>query len=369
MMALLRDKLMAWQMSRGADTLHRRYKGLPSAVRHFAKQRAKFYGDLADALEDGANPFDLFSRKYARAVQRRDKLAPMYALWRDRTGVGSLSKAMEGTVPQDDLVVIGAGEKADLPASLRFLAKIITIRSKNKAAIMMAIGLPIVLFVMLMGVQMGVAYGLMPIMLQITPVEELPSVGKALYYVSGLAANYWYAVYGIPALLTMAFFLSLPRWTGRVRAVVDRYPPYAIYRDIRSSEFLVSLAALTAANYSIYDAVSLLSNHAAPWMRLHLARMRLSLRSNRSILTAMDTGIFSDEVFDRVVEYAERSNFEHGLRKIGMSTIEAMAVTIARRATMLRNMLLISVGGFILFTVMGMLQIGQHASDQMQSVM
>ncbi|MCY0387854.1 type II secretion system F family protein [Robbsia sp. Bb-Pol-6] len=345
------------------------YRGLRAAVRRFHKRRAKFYGDFADALEDGANPFDLFSRKHARAVQRKDPMAPLYALWRDRTGAGSLRKAWHGTVPDDDLMIVAAGEKADLPAALRFLAKVIAIRARNRTAVMLAVALPVFLFVLMMGVQIGVALGMMPIMVQIIAVEHMPPVGRALHDVSLFVARYWTVVYGAPALLALAFFHSLPRWTGRLRAKLDRFPPYSIYRDLRSSEFLVSLAALTAANTSTYDAVALLSANASPWLRQHLARMRLSLRSSRSMLLAMDTGLFSDEIFDRVIEYAERSNFEQGLRKIGMTTIEELAETLSRRSVVLRNVLLVGVGGFILFTVMGMLQIGQEASNRMQALM
>jgi type II secretory pathway component PulF len=355
--------------SLGANSTHARYRGLPRAIRIFKKRRVKFYGDFADALEDGANPYDLFSRKFARAVQRKDPLAPLYGLWRDRTGTGSLHKAWEGTVPHDDLMIVSAGEKADLPAALRFLTKVITVRSKNKTAIVTAISLPIFLFILMMGVQLGVAFGMMPIMIQIIAVEDMPGVGRALYHTSNFIGQYWMFVYGIPALLTTVFFYSLPRWKGRVRGFVDRFAPYSVYRDMRSSEFLVSLAALTEANMSTYDAVTTLAQNTSPWMKLHLAKMRLSLRGNRSMLIAMDTGLFSDEIFDRVVEYAERSNFEQGLRKIGMATIEALAETISQRSALLRNALLVGVGGFILFTVLGMLQIGQSASDQMQAMM
>src|ERR1700731_653282 len=151
----------AWEKMRAAITqmtaqsaTQKRYRGLSTAIRIMHKRRVKFYGDLADALEDGANPFELFSRKYARAVQRKDKLAPLYALWRDRTGGASIEKAWEGTVPRDDLMIIGAGEKSDLPAALRFLTKVISVRAKNKNSIVMAISLPIFLFVLLMGVQL-----------------------------------------------------------------------------------------------------------------------------------------------------------------------------------------------------------------------
>ena len=43
------------------------YPGLSRAKRHFRKTRAKFYSDFADAIEDGANPFELFSRRYAQS--------------------------------------------------------------------------------------------------------------------------------------------------------------------------------------------------------------------------------------------------------------------------------------------------------------
>ena len=369
MMQKIQQRWHAFQAALSGQSGSSRYRGLSGAVRRFKATRVKFYGDFADSIEDGANPYDLFAQKYKRAVHRKDPLAPMYALWRDRASTGSLAAAWEGSIPADDLMIIAAGEKADLPAALRFLAKVITIRAKNQSAIVMAISLPIFLFVLLMGIQIGVALGMMPIMIQIIAVADMPLVGQLLYGVSQFLLRYWWLVYGLPILLLVAFFASLPRWTGRVRTAFDRHAPYSLYRDMRSSEFLVALAALTAANYSTYDAVAVMSKNTSPWMKQHLARMRLSLRSSRSMLAAMDTGLFSDETFDRVIEYAERTNFEQGLRKIGMSTIETLAETISQRSALLRNGLLILVGGFIMFTVVGMLQIGQEASERMQALM
>lgn len=368
-MSTIRQQWHALQAALSGRSGNRRYRGLPAAVRRFKSMRVKFYGDFADSLEDGGNPHDLFAQKYTRAVQRKDRLAPMYALWRDRAGTGSLAAAWEGSVPSDDLMIISAGEKADLPTTLRFLAKVITIRAKNRSAIMMAITLPIFLFVLLMGIQIGVALGMMPIMIQIITYEDMPLIGQLLHDVSSFILRFWWLVYGTPILSVTAFFYSLPRWTGRLRTACDRYAPYSLYRDMRSSEFLVSLAALTGANYSTYDSVSVMSKNASPWMKRHLARMRLSLRSSRSMLAAMDTGLFSDETFDRVVEYAERTSFEQGLRKIGMTTIETLAETISQRSALLRNVLLMVVAGFIMFTVLGMLQIGQEASERMQAMM
>ncbi|UTH74133.1 type II secretion system F family protein [Chromobacterium sp. IIBBL 290-4] len=332
------------------------------------KSRSKFYGDLADSIEDGANPYELFSRKFALARERGNPIAPLFAFWRQRAASMNLRDTWEGTIPADDLMVIGSGERGDLPEALRFLAKVVTIREKNAKAIQLAVALPIFLLLLMTGVQVGVALGMMPIMEQIMPPERFPMVGKVLYYLSAAIRDYWYLIYGLPAALTCAYFWSLPRWSGPLRSRLDRRLPYSLYRDLKASEFLVSLAALSQANTGVFEAVQLLERGATPWMRGHLARIRVSLTANRSLLKAMDTGLFSEDIFDRIAEYSERSNFEDGIRKIGLTTIEEISVKIAERSAIIRNLLVVMVGGFILLTIAGMMMTALEAGNQIQQM-
>lgn len=344
------------------------YPGLAKAKRQFHKTRAKFYGDFADAIEDGANPFDLFSRRCARAKERRNAMAPLYAVWRDRASSKNLRKSLEGTIPEADLVVIAAGEKGDLPGTLRFLARVVTLQQQTRSAISGAITLPIFMSVLLAAIQLGVAYGMMPIMTEIMPPEKFPMIGAWLYVMSGFVANWWPFLYGVPLALLVLMSWSLSRWTGPLRRRFDNFGPYAVYRDVRSDEFLVALAALTSAKTSVFDAISLLLSGASPWMRSHLLRMRASLRSDRSMIKAMDTGLFNEEVFDRLVEYSGRTNFDVGIRKIGLMTIEETAERIKARAAAARSVLMALVGLTIVVTVAGMLQIGRAAGEHAQSM-
>ena len=346
------------------------YHGLPRARRIFKKQRARFYGDFADAMADGANPYELFRRRCSRAQSRKLPIAPLYELWRDRAATMSLQDTWDGSVPKEDMLVIGAGERGNLPHALRFLAKVVELRQRNRRNIKAAVALPIFLMIVMMVFQVVVALKMMPIMTEIMPPEAFPPVGKALYDISQLVMGYWYLIYGLPVLAVLVFSFSLSRWTGALRGKADRHLlPYAIYRDVRSGEFLMSLAALTEANVSTYDALSLMMQHADGWTRWHLARIRLSLRSDHDVTRAIDTGIFSDEIYDRVCEYAERSNFESGIRKIGLTTIEEVALSINKRSAIIRNVLLVSVGMFIIFTLLGMISIGMAAGDAAQAGM
>lgn len=345
------------------------YPGLPRARKRFRRTRAKFYGDFADAIEDGANPFDLFSRRYTRARERKHPMAPLYAVWRDRASSKNLQKSWAGTIPDEDLLVVAAGEKGDLPGTLRFLARTVALQEETRKAITGALVMPVFMSVLLAAIQLGVAFGMMPIMTEIMPASEFPLVSAGLYVMSGFVAHWWPLLYGVPFGLATLIGLTMRFWTGPLRRRVDRFGPWAVYRDVRAGEFLVSLAALTSARTSVFDAVSMMLAGASPWMRAHLLRMRASLRSDRSLTKAMDTGLFNDDIFDRIEEYSGRTNFDAGIRKIGLTTIEEVAESIKRRSAALRSILLVMVGLTIIFTVAGMLQIGQAASQRAGTMM
>ena len=346
------------------------YQGLSRAKRIFKKGRAKFYGDFADAMDDGANPYELFRRRCERARARKLPLAPLYEYWRDRAALSSLQDTWADSVPPEDMLVIGAGERGNLPDALRFLAKVVTLRTTNRRNIKAAIALPGFMLVIMMIFQVVVALKMMPIMTEIMPAEEFPPMGWSLYVMSEAIKNYWYLIYGVPILMLILFFATLTRWTGTARNFADRHLlPYSIFRDVRAGEFLMSLAALTEANVSTYDALSLMMARSEDWTRWHLARIRLSLRSDHDITKAIDTGIFSHEIYDRVCEYAERSNFESGIRKIGLTTIEEVALSITQRSAVIRNVMMALVGSFIIFTLVGIISIGMAAGDAAQAGM
>ena len=345
------------------------YPGLGRAIKGLHRRRAKFYGDLADALEDGANPYELFSRRAERAKQRRDKMAPLYAKWRDRAQGGNLRQVLDQTLPTEDLLVIAAGERGDLPDTLRFLAEVVSKRDRNRQAIKKAVAGPVFVFLLITALQVGVALGMMPVMLEIMPREQFPAAGACLYDLSSLILTYWYIIYGVPVALAIAVLISLPRWTGPMRRRLDAFPPYSIYRDVRAAEFLVSLAAMMQAKTSMFEALAMMARGSPPWMLNHLMRMRASLRSDRSLVKAVNTGIFGNELLDRVVDYSERSNFEQGIRKIGLTTIDEVAEMVNARAALLRNVLMVVAGVFLILTVTGMMSIGYEASEVAQRMM
>ncbi|MBJ7263340.1 MAG: type II secretion system F family protein [Burkholderiaceae bacterium] len=345
------------------------YPGIKKAIKMLYKRRAKFYGDLADALADGANPYELFKRRAERARQRRDPMAPLYARWRDRAQRGNLRQTFDQTLPAEDLLVISAGERGDLPAIMRFLAQVVTKRDASRQAIKKAVAGPAFIFLMITAIQIGVAVGMMPIMVEIMPPEQFPAAGALLYTLSNFIVNYWYLIYGLPIALTVAVVISLPRWSGRWRRRIDTIAPYSIYRDVRAAELLVSLAAMMQAKTSMFDAIAMMAQGSSPWMRSHLMRMRASLRSDRSLIKAVDTGIFGPELLDRVMDYSERSNFERGIAKIGLTTIDEVSAMINARAGVARNALMILAGAFLVLTVMGMMSIGYEAGEVAQRMM
>jgi len=346
------------------------YKGLSRAKRKFSKQRAKFYGDIADALDDGANPYHLFSRRYERGAPRKLPFTPLYALWRDRAALAGLKEAWEGTIPSEDLLVVSAGERGNLPDSLRFLAKVVNLRKANAKNIRVAVAMPAFMMIVMVVFQMVIAVKMMPIMTEIMPPENFPLAGGLLYDLSQFILSYWYLIYGLPAILLVAFFVTLRSWTGSVRAWMDRNVlPYMIFRDIRAGEFLMSLAALTQANVSLYDALTMMLPHCDKWTRLHLQKMRFTLQGDHDVTRAVDTGLLNPEIYDRVCEYAERTNFESGLRKIGLTTIEEVAESIQMRSVVVRNILMALVGGFVIFSLLGILSVGMAAGDAATQMM
>lgn len=321
----------------------------------FNRIRADFYEDLGEALDDDGELVPTLTEWMRRCAGRRKDqgLAAIYALWLRRMDSMTFAEAIAGTVPQMDAMILAASESSgDLAKGLRFLAKAVRISERMKEVIAKALTMPMLIAIVLSVVVTVFAYQLTPVLEQIYPVAEWPVAGKALYGLSWLATRV--GPFALPLAIAVAiwFSWSLENWTGPVRKVLDQHLPYSLYRDYAGGIFLVTLASLMHVGNSMTEALMKMRESATPWLGWHIGQILRNLdASPDSPGRAMNTGVFSQELADRIESFGRRGDFREALAKVGLQGVDRVIKNTEQNA-MWMNIACMFAGGIVVGTLL-----------------
>jgi type II secretory pathway component PulF len=311
----------------------------------FGSRRAEFYADLAEALADRGVLVDILESQLERLRERQDVETELYELWLSRLDDRPFSEALRGTVPNLDVMVLGASEGAGgLTKGLEFLTLTVDASRQMKSAVIGALAMPITLGMVMLSFILLFSFWIVPMCASMLPPDKWPGLGQILYGVSQLVTNYGWFLGGIGVAGGAGIWRSLSQWAGPARVKAERFlPVYAIYRDYTGSIFLVALAALMQAGVGIAEALTELRHDAPKWLQWHIDEILhgLDIESDQPA-RAFRTGVFSRIITDRVEDYGKRSDFREALGKVGLASINKTVkqVTVSARAL---NILLIGV--------------------------
>jgi type II secretory pathway component PulF len=335
----------------------------------FMPKRGDFYADMADAIGDGMSILDYLEKRKSRALKRKNSLAGLFGRWTNRHAEkGSFSKAIAGTVPVMDTMIIHSSEiTGKLNIGLAFLSKTVEETKKMQSAVVAAIAMPIFLCVLLTFIIVGYSFFLVPILTGIIPPEKWPPMGKVLYAVAMFVRHYGIFVLIFIIGTISVFFWSFSNWTGSVRDRLDRYLPYSIYRDYNGAIFLVTLASLLKSGISVGDGLKIIKDASPKWLSRHLAMMLFNLNSKSSAAQALNTGLLGEDLADRVEDYGERASFQQAIDKIGFKAIDIVTSRVIVSAKSINVFGLMLVGGCLGFIILSVLGTAQEAQVVIQS--
>ncbi|CAH1688583.1 Type II secretion system protein F [Hyphomicrobiales bacterium] len=262
--------------------------------------------------------------------------------WRRRVENGkSIGDAMEGWVPESDRTIIRAGEKAgSLPEALDDAIFIHIGQKRIRTALIIGISYPFVIFCALITLLVIVGTNVIPSFSTIVPRERWTGSGAMLAYIADFVE-----VGLIPSLvglvvLTLVILWSMPRWTGRARVYADRFPPYALYRLVRGSGFLLSFATMVKSGIKTTEALRIMIRGTSPWMKERLTKALAIMNDGTNIGDALYRSRmeFPDrEVVLDLRTYASLDKFDEALTTIGRENLEETVTRIERSSAVMRN--------------------------------
>ena len=318
--------------------------------------RINMYKRLKSYIEEEFPVYDSLMKFKARYDKKKDYRGKIIEIWLEKMKMGSsFTNAITGWVPESELNLISAGEDGKgLDKGLGEAIKFASSSQKIKSTIINGATYPLILllvvlgFIALFSVQMAPAY------LGILPLERWPDLGKYLYGFSSFLVKYWYMLITALVGIGVAISLTIHKWTGSVREIADKFPPWSVYKVYQSSSFLISLASMMQSGVPLNDALKKIKKSSSPWMGEYMEQMLLNLRrGGKNFGQHLNVGLLDEETAGDVIDYSELGKFEEAVYSIGEENLNVSVLKIESRMGMVRNLMIVLVGitvGVIYYT-------------------
>lgn len=277
----------------------------------------------------------------------KEPLAMMIGEWQAKLKAGkSLSQSMHGWVSTAEEMIIEAGEQSEqLASSLEDAMTANGAASKIKKAIIGGLIYPVILVCLMIAMIYFFATNIVPTFATILPPEEWTGNPAFVYSMSQFVADYiMLGIMGLGVIIT-AVSLSFPILVGPLRKVLDRLPPWSIYKITQGASFMIAMRGFLSANMQIPEAMRKMHKSGNPYFKERISAMLAKINSGRNLGEAMEEAghNFPDnEIASEVSIYAGLDNFAESLDILAKEWIEG-AIEKAQAAAKVINMIMLFV--------------------------
>lgn len=186
------------------------------------------------------------------------------------------------------------------------------------------------------------------------PDSQWPPAGQRLVAIAYLIQHWWWLLIVIIVLVAFTLGRLMSNYIGDLRPILDKYPPFSLYKSLVASRLLETLGLLVANGVVFKSALRVMQYQANPYLGSHLVMMeRLLSTGKTNIADVLATGLVNENDLMRLKVMAEVKGFEHGLIRMGVKGSEQATVTLKLISRILGGIFLVIGGMLIIFIMQG----------------
>lgn len=186
----------------------------------------------------------------------------------------------------------------------------------------------------------------------IKPDNLWPPAGQRLVLIAHFVKDWWWLTIIGVVLFIYLMGRVLKNYIGEFRPILDRYPPFSLYKKLVAAQFLETLGLLVANGVVFKSALRVMQYQATPYLGSHLITMEHLLSTGKSnIADVLSTGLIGEQDLMRLKVMAEVKGFEHGLVRMGIKGSEQATATLKLISRILGGIFLV-IGGFLIICIM-----------------
>jgi type II secretory pathway component PulF len=327
----------------------------------FQKAREDFYKESRldiEATKGVRNRETLMERLSVleqRARSRRQIVWLVYRAIGERLGKGEgLALSMKPFIPLEEYALLDLAETSTKDDAARRGFELCEMTASARRILSTTTSAQMAYPVILLGYMYALCalFGglIYPQVIDVMPLERWSAGGRLLYAIDTYCADWWWLNLSLIGAIGASYFYGLKRWAGPLRNRLDNAPlMWRNRRDLRAALLIVSLSGLFDSGLTLSAALERVKRNADPWLRWHVTRMqrRLSAKPEEP-MRALETGIFSQLVVDRIADAERRDNFVDAIKSLGRGSLESVVEAVRRNAKITHYVLLgIAAGLFI----------------------
>ena len=272
----------------------------------------------------------------------------------------SFEDATRGWIPAEETLLLTSSNMSSLIVALENVGRIIVANKRISGAVIGAVAYPLLLLVLVFAIIIMVGVYLVP------PLSEVAGEGvvwqgtaASLIWLSNLAGRYWMVFSVFFVAIVFLVWWSLPVWSGRLRAVFDKLPPWSIYKIKISVGWMMSLSAMVASGVTIPDAMRMLADNSNRYLRCILDETLQYIANGDNLGDALqNTGMDfpNQELIGDLSVYADMNDFDKNLSQIANDYLENSVKKIESVSDTLNTVGILLITGVIGWIVMGTFQ-------------
>ena len=202
---------------------------------------------------------------------------------------GRLSEAFTGWVPINEVLLIEAGEKStDFRQALDTMLRLNENLAKVRSLIVSKLAYPAGMTLLLCFVMYYLANNFIPPIVAIKgPNAQWTGSAGATIALLGLVGQ-WLIPTLIGGAIAIAVIIgTMPFFTGPVRAVFDRLPPWSIHRFMSGINFFAAVLVLMESDKGLVEALALTKPNASPYLASKIDKISGFMRDGENFGSAL----------------------------------------------------------------------------------
>ena len=237
-----------------------------------------------------------------------------------------------------------------------------------KDPLVSALAYPFFLLLLVMGMIVAVGLYLVPMMTGFTKGAQWTGMAGSLVALSTFMKSSWYVLpVGFTSFI-MLILISFQNLNGPIRAALDNYPPWSLFRMFTGVSWLMSLSAMVRAGTPLTKAMEVLRDNGSRYLAYNLNAalkyMQMGLNLGFALKKA-NLGFPEREIIGDLSIYSELDDFEGAIDKLANTYLEESIKNIQKQAGLLNTIALLAITTIIGWVLMGTFDM----QNQIQNVM
>ena len=272
----------------------------------------------------------------------------------------SFSETTRGWLPDEETLLVTSGNISNLVIALENTTRVVESAGRIRRAMRNAVAYPLFLLVLTLGIVVLVGLYLVPPLVEVAGNDIIwRGTARGLIWLSDFMVANWYWFAGGFFLLVGLIGFSLENWSGRLRAVFDKIPPWSIYKIHISVGWLMSLSSMVAAGITMPDAMRMLADNSNKYLRDILEETLHYIANGDNLGVALlktGRGFPNNEIIGDLMIYADMVDFDKNLTAIANDYLEESVRKMESVSNVLNSIGILMVSAIIAWVVLGTFQ-------------